>query len=169
MAAAPPFAFWEPPFPIRLAPPPIPHTPTGQDDHPSSINKRPWLEPGTTQWEPASWPFFPRWGPSSSASGCHTPVVRSRRRRVREQGCSAVLRLADGGVPWAGDGPSGINRSTTSTVFPPVCRPLMISGACWRLLPVPPRRVMPDRDITAPQSLAQAHWLEETDMALMGV
>lgn len=48
---------------------------------------------------------------------------------------------------------------TTSTVFPPVCRPLMISGACRRLLPVPPRRVMPDRDITAPQSLAQAHWL----------
>lgn len=91
--------------------------------------------------------------------GCHTLVVRSRRRRVREQGCSAVLRLADGGVPWTGDGPSGINRSTTSTVFPPVCRPLMISGACRRLLPVPPRRVMPDRDITAPQSLAQAHWL----------
>lgn len=129
------------------------HTTHAHGTRRPSSSKRPWDD----RVGASLLAFFPRWGPSSSASGVPHSCCSLTTTTVREQGCSAVLRLADGGR--AVDGPSGINRSTTSTVFPPVYRPLMISGACRRLLPVPPRRVMPDRDITAPQSLAQGHGL----------
>lgn len=122
-----------------------------------SSSKRPWLEPGTTEWEPASWPFLDgdrRLRPR----GCHTLVARSRRRRCASKDMAPPFCSCRWGRAVDGP-PSSINRSTTSTVFPRVYRPLMISGACRRLLPVPPRRVMPDRDITAPQSLAQGYGL----------
>lgn len=129
------------------------HTTHAHGTRRPSSSKRPWDD----RVGASLLAFFPRWRPSSSASGVPHSCCSLTTTTVREQGYSAVLRLADGGR--AVDGPSGINRSTTSTVFPPVYRPLMISGACRRLLPVPPRRVMPDRDITAPQSLAQGHGL----------
>lgn len=56
------------------------HTTHAHGTRRPSSSKRPWLEPGTTGWEPASWPFLDgdrRLRPR----GCHTLVARSRRRR----------------------------------------------------------------------------------------